>query len=214
MVLRSGTKNTWVLEQTLIMKIENLMNTFKEVITKLLWDYKNVLRKYLEPVERNSKLQALGLHGRDLVESDEITLYHKAFSVIQDIESWIEKNLDTASWYSGIEEFLNHAKRIVSNYQIEGHKVVHTTQTASRAMIHAIQLITLSKELKESDIHRLTHHVETISQYGSFEQQSLLLNALQQNFDKNPELFQLLILKVQPECFSMDEIGDAETVAG
>lgn len=191
------------------MKIENLMNTFKEVVTKLLWDYKNVLRKYLKPTERTIKLESLGLHGKDLVESDEITLYNKTLSVIQDIESWIERNLDTASWYSGIEEFLNHAKRVISNYQIDGHKVVHTTQTASRAMIHAIQFITLSKDLKESDKHRLTHHVETISQYGSFEQQSLLLNALQLNFEKDPEFFQLLILKLQPECFaSGDEISE------
>jgi hypothetical protein len=173
------------------MNFENIMKTFHQDISSLMWDYKNkILRKHLNSDERAAKLNELGLHGEVLEQSDEVTLYHKMQHVISDVENWIARNIQPAAWYSGMEEFLQHSKKTISNYQIEDDKVMNTMQTAAHAMINAIQLMSLPEEkLSASTRAKIESYALIIVKYGSGEQQQIFINALKNHIARAPQFF-------------------------
>ncbi len=173
------------------MNFENIMKTFHQDISTLMWDYKNkILRKHLNSDERAAKLHELGLHGEVLEKSDEVTLYHKMQHVISDVENWIADNIQPAAWYSGMEEFLQHSKKTIGNYQIEDDKVMNTAQTAAHALINAIQLMSLPEEKLSASINaKIQNYALTIIKYGSEEQQQIFVNALKNHIARAPQFF-------------------------
>ena len=174
------------------MNLENIMNTFNQDVSSLLWDYKNkILKKHLKNSnERAVKLNELDLHGKTLEQNDDLTLYHKMQNVITDIENWINRDIQSATWYSGMEEFLQHSKKVIAAYQVENNKIVHTTQKASHAIIMAIQLLPLPEDkLTEQKVSQLNNYALTIAKYGSSEQHRVFINALKTHVQRLPLVF-------------------------
>lgn len=172
------------------MNPENIMKTFYQDISTLMWDYKNkILRKHLNSDERAAKLNELGLHGKELEQNDEVTLYHKMQHVINDVETWVSRNIQPAAWYSGIEEFLQHSKKTIGNYQIEDDKVKNTAQMAAHAMINAIQLMSLPEEKLNTSVRTKIENYALVIKYGSGEQQQIFINALKSHIDRAPDFF-------------------------
>src|SRR3989344_7257043 len=118
------------------------MSIFSQTMKKSISIYRVMLRKHLSQVERVNKLQQLNLKNSQLYEND-IALYHTGYAIVNDIE----KNLDPLAHgyyaYSGVASFAGYLKTFLQNYTIEGTQVIHCSQKASRALVQAIQLLTL-----------------------------------------------------------------------
>lgn len=185
------------------------MNMFSEIATKLLWDYKNLLKKYLNPKERTEKLKYLGLQGKALLQYqyDEVPLYHKVTEVINDIETWItnDNDLNLGSWYSGIKGFLQHAKNTLENYQIDNGEVIHTAQKASHAMINIIQYISMPTDKLTSDVAgQIDEHASTIAKHGSSEQQKVITDAFKNHGNRQPDFFMPILHRFNQHLMDFD----------
>ncbi len=170
------------------------MSTFSEISTKLLVDYKNLLKRHHSPAERDEKLNKLGLARKQVKHNDEITLYRLITHVIKDVEHWVSSNVQTASWYSGVDEFLQHMKAVVAPYRLDGNKIIHITQAASRAVVEAIQLMSLpDPRLTPAIAHQLNNSGLLIVKYGTKEQQGIYINGLKARAQRNLQFFLPLI---------------------
>ncbi|QLH41623.1 MAG: hypothetical protein HWD59_02090 [Coxiellaceae bacterium] len=161
------------------------MLTFADTILNLLIQYKIILRKHLEHAEWSKRIEDLGLKRKSLRYTDEVALYHKAQAVMADLKTRLSKEANTASWYSGTDEFYQHLKDLLDHYLVENGQVIHTSQKASRAMIDAIQLMRYpnSKQLPQT-LQKLDKCGHTIAKYGTREQQEIFSKALK-NFQTN-----------------------------
>ena len=157
---------------------------FSEEIMKLLHEYKRILKRYVAPEERDAKIQVLGLERKKIREASEVSLYHKAQRVIEDITGWINKNSDVPTAYYGLEEFCQHLNGLLNQYRIEAdargrEKVIHAQRLASRATVDAIQLLDLAPEkITGNHLQQLDGCFQVVAKYGTKEQQALLMKAL------------------------------------
>lgn len=163
------------------------MSIFSETMTKAINIYRSMLRKYLPQAERVSKLHELNLKNPQLYEN-EIALYHTGHAIVSDIN----KNLDPSATgyysYSGVGSFGDYLKNFLKNYEIDGNTVIHRSQKASRALIQAIQLLTLPKEQLTPEVaKRLSRCNEVIAKYGSEEQRELHESTLQNAIRRQQE---------------------------
>ncbi len=155
------------------------MLPFDKKILKLLNDYKLILRKHVARQEWAKKIHALGLKRKQLRMDDEIKLYHKAHKVVEDIMSWTDNANNTASWYSGIDEFCQHLKNVLAEYQIDNDKILHTSQYASRAMVEAIQIMKMPHaRLTLALAEKLDACGQIIAHHGTREQQEIFTKSL------------------------------------
>lgn len=163
------------------------MTIFSETMKKAINIYRSMLRKYLPQAERINKLHKLNLKNQQLYEN-EIALYHTGYSIISDINKNLNQSNVGYYSYSGVESFGEYLKDFLENYEIDGNGVVHRSQKASRALIQAIQLLTLPKDKLTSEIaDQLAHCNEVIVKYGSEEQQELHKTTLQNTIRKQQE---------------------------
>lgn len=185
------------------------MTVFTQTMKKTISIYRGMLRKYLPQAERVNKLHELNLKNPQLYEN-EIALYHTGYAIIADIE----KNLDKSTYgyysYSGVRSFGEHLKSFLSNYEIEGKTVVHRSQKASRALIKAIQLLTLPKEkLTPNVADELAKCNEIIAKLGSEEQQELhkttIQNTIRQQQDQNTSFYRTVLTNFQEQVQEVAE---------
>lgn len=163
------------------------MSVFSETMKKSISIYRGMLRKYLPQAERVSKLHELGLKNSQLYESD-TTLYNLGYNIVNDIKANLNKSTTGYYSYSGVSSFGEHLKNFLDNYDLEGSTVIHRSQKASRALIQAIQLLTLPKERLTPEIaDQLSKCNEVIATFGSEEQRELHRTTLQNTIRKQQE---------------------------
>src|SRR3990167_11150167 len=121
------------------------MSIFSETMKKAISIYRQMLRKHLPQAERITKLYQLNLRNPQLYEN-EIALFHTGRAIIADIEKHMVNATGGYYSYSGVKNFAHYLKNFLSNYDIEGQHVIHRSQKASRALLEAIQLLTLPRE--------------------------------------------------------------------
>lgn len=159
---------------------------FAQTIARAISDYRQFLRKYLNQSDRVRKLNELGLKDPELYKS-ETALFSVAWGVVKDIEMNIEIPEQNYYSYSGIAKFCEYLKEYLENYEIENEKVIHKAQKASRAMIQAIQMMSISgDQLDETLAKKLEGCNEVIATCGSHEQCDLHLNTLERQRQVNP----------------------------
>lgn len=153
------------------------MTTFAKLILKLLTEYKIIIKKLMRQEEWTTKVRTLGLKRKALRHDDEVALFYKAERVLDEISRSLTQNT-SAYWHSGLDEFYQYFKNILSEYEIIDNKVVHTARQASRYLVEAYQLIRLDAKRNKVSSRRLDHCGKIIAQYGSREQQEMFIKAL------------------------------------
>ncbi len=163
------------------------MSIFSETMKKGISIYRSMLRKYLPQAERVNKLQQLNLKNPQLYEN-EIALFHTGYTIVNDIEKNLADATNGYYSYSGVSSFAHYLKSFLTNYEIEGQHVIHRSQKASRALVQAIQLLSLPpNKLTEEIADKLSQCNSVIASYGSKEQCELHHNTLQNTIRRQQE---------------------------
>ena len=182
------------------------MHNFSQIAIKLLTDYKNLLKKQLNPTESAKKLVQSGLDKRFPRRDPE--LYRLLVKVIKKANQ-DENNIPSRLRYSGIDHFIQHMKSVLDNYRLEDGQVIHGAQTASRAMIEAIQLIPLPESrLTESIAAKLDKCAKMIAIYGVDEQKKIFMNSIKTHLPRQTDFFLPLLNKFREhlaESICLDE---------
>ena len=166
------------------------MAGFRERIRTLLSEYKMLVKKYLARNDRVRYFKQLGVDRNSLKYNSEVALYRAAEQVIKDLEGRVIRSEHTASWYSGLDEFKQHLSDLLSHYRVEGKLVIHMSQTASVAIVKAIQIMSLPNEkLNAQTVEHLQRLTNQVLCYGNKDQQKQLMKALQQQSKSNPNLY-------------------------
>ncbi|HVV68465.1 MAG TPA: hypothetical protein VHE99_05455 [Gammaproteobacteria bacterium] len=169
------------------------MHNFSQTAIKLLNDYKNILKKNLYSQEIDKKLAQAGLDKR--LPRRDSELYRLLVKVIKKA-SLEENSTPSRLRYSGIDHFAQHMKSVLDNYRLENGRVIHAAQTASRAMIEAIQLIPLPEaRLTESVAAKLDQCAQMIARYGVDEQKKIFMNSLKTHLPRQADFFTPLLNK-------------------
>ncbi len=163
------------------------MSVFAETMKKSISIYRQMLRKHLPQAERVTKLHQLNLKNPQLYEND-VALFHTGYALVNDIE----KNLIGATHgyysYSGVHNFAHYLKGFLNSYEIEDGSVIHRSQKASRALVEAIQMLTLPREKLGDEIaEKLAECNDIIANFGSGEQRELHKITLQNTIRKQQE---------------------------
>ena len=162
------------------------MTILSETMTKAISDYRLLLRRYLNQAERMMKLQQLDLKNADIYASD-LMLYETGKAIIKDIDDNMATKNQGYYSYSGIVQFRDYLEEYLENYHVENDRVVHRAQKASRALIDAIQLTGIPREmLDESIAKQLFDCNKSVVMFGSNEQCHLQMQILVRQQSKNP----------------------------
>ena len=173
------------------------MSIFTETMTKAISDYRFLLRRYLDQVERMTKLQKLNLRDADIYEND-LSLYETGQAIIKDIETNMDSSCQGYYSYSGIGQFCTYLKEYLSNYHVENNQVMHRAQKASRALIKAIQLSALPRErLNDMVANQLCDCNKAVVIFGSQEQWALQMQTLARYQMQNPGFYTSIIAHLE-----------------
>lgn len=161
---------------------------FVETIAKAISDYRFMLRRHLNQVDRRKKLTELNLKDSAIFDS-EIKLYQIAWQIVHDIENSVK--LPTSYYaYSGMAEFAKFLKEYLNKYEIENGQLVHCAQKASKGMIQAIQYMSIAAEKLDNDIaKKLFECNELVVKYGSDEQKDMYEGSLEQKLISQRDFF-------------------------
>jgi len=169
------------------------MSVFSETIIKALNGYKTILKKNLSSEEKTAKLNALGLKRKQLQQANDVVLYSTAQQVLKDIAQSTEfpdDNDKASSWYCGLHEFYKHLQDILATHYVSQNTVIHVTQQSSRALVNAIQLMSLADAALDKKVAtRLDQCGQTVAKFGSKEQQQKLAHALKLHKERNVSFF-------------------------
>lgn len=169
------------------------MSIFAETVTKAIGDYRYLLRRHLDQVDRMTKLQQLHLKDSATYKND-LALYNAAKAIISDIEENMKMKNQGYYSYSGIDQFAQFLKEYLHDYLIEGGEVVHRARKASRALLQAIQLSALSKErLDEKIAKQFFECNKIVVDFGSKEQHQLHGDMLERQQANNPGFYTRII---------------------
>lgn len=180
------------------------MSIFTETIARAISDYRYLLRRNLPQSERVAKLQALELRDPELYE-DEIRMYRTALMIVSDIEENMDTKEKNYYSYSGIGKFSRYLREYLDNYEIENGKLIHKAQKASRAMIEAIQLISLSTSFDDELRKKLIDCNKIVLSFGSSEQQELYKSNLEQHAMRNEDFFAPIIYDLNKRLQSLNK---------
>lgn len=148
------------------------MSTFSINITKLLDEYKSILRKMLPLKEANAKIYRLKLVNKQLSQvTKDITLYKIAHNVISDANKLTKELANHQSYSFKLFDYAEQLKNTLNDFCIEDEKVIHPKQEASRRILEAIQLLSLpNTKINSALLERIKTCTEAVSKYGSPEQ--------------------------------------------
>ncbi len=117
-----------------------LDSMFVETMSRAISDYRQILKKYLTPAQRASKIAELRLKDHTIFD-DEPTLYQVVHDILRDIEKNIRVPNEGYYSYYGIVRFAKFLREYIDNYTLEGKVVIHKAQRASNLLIKVIQLL-------------------------------------------------------------------------
>lgn len=174
------------------------MSLFSDTMAKTISDYRLLLRRSCNQVDRMTKLQKLKLRGdRKSLKSD-LELYEVGKAIIADIEESTVVSKQGYYAYSGIKQFCDSLKEYLANYQVEGDQLVHRAQKASRALLEAVQLAGLPREgLSETIMTRFLDCNKVVVMNGSEEQCSLQMQILERQQAQNPGFYTRIIAHLE-----------------
>ena len=178
-----------------------MMFQFRDQIIKLLVEYRALLgrQKTFAAVKRMQVLHGIDLGRKALKCSDDAGLYRTAKRIVNEVEACLKQSVEVPGWYSGFDEFHQHLKAFMAHYKLVGGKVIHTTRTASNAMVSAIQLMLLpDNKLTRQVETQLIQLGQTIHHYGSKEQVMRFIQALRKRSENNPNFFLPLLDSHEP----------------
>lgn len=160
------------------------MPDFYHTALKAINDYKAILRRNLPATKCAEKIRNLSIKRKHLKIADEITLYNIGQSIIKELEQNNTSNEKNKLPYAyvGTDEFLKFLQEMFADYRLENGKVVHATRIASRALIAAIQLISLpDHQIGQGVTDQLREYGQVIHSYGNPEQIKVFNNAIKQH---------------------------------
>lgn len=176
------------------------MSIFSATMNKAIGDYRFLLRRHLNQVERMTKLQKLHLRSAETYDSD-LALYETGRAIIADIkETMMDMTPKKRQYYSysGITQFCEYLENYLDHYEIEGDQLIHRGQKASRALMKSIQLIALPREsLGEGIVKELMECNKTIVACGSREQCDLQLQTLSRQQAFNPGFYVRIVTHLE-----------------
>ncbi len=167
------------------------MSVLANDLSNVINDYKKLLKKRLPKPERIAKIGQMQLNHNQL-PSDDMGLYHKAQSIITDLDREINEQNNNKSYYaySGLEKFRDHINDRLKEYFIDGDHIVHKTQKAAAAIIQAVQLAALpDTHLNENVKKALQHCNAAIAEFGSTEQQQSYRRSVEKQIARNAAFF-------------------------
>lgn len=155
------------------------MTIFSDTILKVIFDYRQLLKRHLKVGERRAKLKALGLSS-ECDPTDEVALYALAEVIAKDLEGSLASLPAGYYTYSGMQKFFEHLNALLSEYKIEEGRVIHKTQHASRALLHVIQnLMHSGSKLSLAIRDKSLSCARVVAAYGSSEQHKHYRETLQ-----------------------------------
>lgn len=165
------------------------MSMFKHTMTKAITDYRQILRRYLSSQERLEKIKQLRLKETSIFKS-ELLLFQVGEAIIEDIQQNVQVPNEGYYSYHGITKFCQYLKQYLSNYETDGHAVIHKAQKAADAMIKTIQFFSMSDDLLDELVTReLFECSEIIANCGSEDQRRLFRNALTRQCEYAPGFY-------------------------
>ncbi len=166
-----------------------LDSMFVETISRAISDYRQILKKYLTPQERATKIAQLRLKDPTIF-NDEPTLYRVVHDILKDIEKNISVPNEGYYSYYGIVRFAKYLREYVDNYSLEGNGVIHKAQKASNVLIKVIQIFSLpGEQFNESLAQEVISAHPAIIELSSKEQLELYKNTLERLRDKNKPFY-------------------------
>lgn len=173
------------------------MSIFSETMVQAISEYRALLRRNLNQVERMIKLQQLGLRDSDLYEN-ELSLYQTGLAIVADIKKNMVSESPSYYAYSGVQQFCEHLCEYLSQYSIENDQIVHRTQKASRAVMNAVQWMSLPRErLDETMVKKFFECNKVVVLNGSKEQCELLLQTFSRQQMQNPGFYTRIIAQME-----------------
>lgn len=153
------------------------MSPFADKIRQFIYQYKQILKRYLSASAYDQKTQALQIKRKNLKGTTDVDLYEIAHRLVYDIEHYLATKHLPASEYSGVQSFQQHFKDFLQGYALKQDKVVNLLQSASKATINAIQLLSLPPNQHIAE--KLQQNILTLRKFGNRDQIEMLKNALQ-----------------------------------
>ncbi len=149
-------------------------STFTDTMLYMVSKYRSMLKKLVPQPERVKIHVRLDLKNPQLYEN-RVMLYNLGYKIIAHLKELdVSKKEKGYYSYSGPRKFTKHLEDFLNNYIVENNTVIHRAQKTSRALVKAIQLLTLPEdELNEKAIENLVQCNRIIAKCGSPEQQSL-----------------------------------------
>ncbi len=146
------------------------MSTFTDTLLQAVSDYRQLLKRHLKPAQRKAKLQELGLDV-NFVSFDEIALYKLGQKIAVDLNNSFGLGVQGYYTYSGVQRFNEYLSAYLNEFDIEEDRLVHRKQQVSRALLHVIQLVSMSGHQLNLNAHeKLSHCGRVIAAYGSSEE--------------------------------------------
>lgn len=180
---------------------------FAKTIARAISDYRQLLRKHLKQDARMAKLRELQLRDPGIFAS-ESALYSTAWRIVRDIEKNMNVNESGYYAYSGVKKFCEYLKKYLNNYEFEGESVIHRTQKASRALLKAIQLISMSKP-DSAHTEKMLASIQdchtVIASLGSPEQHEMYRHNLEKHQHQNPQFLDTVLQDFQKRLQIMQE---------
>ena len=173
------------------------MSLFAQNVAQAIADYRLYLRKSKDVDQASRVAKLTRLHLKDVnVYSDDIVLFNTAHAILSDIRETIDIPEQGYYSYSGIAKFYQFLNDYLADYEVEGERVVHRAQRASRAILEAIQII------NGKPAHVLNHAIRDqiyqchliIVNYGNDEQLELYRSNLEK-LKPNAPLFYTDLLR-------------------
>lgn len=162
------------------------MSTFSREIKEVINTFKHLYRKQHE----DDAIGSLGLRRRELQSASDLSLYYKALKIIDIIDA------DQASPDSdhALENFSHSLKKMINEYYLDKDQVLHSRQQASRALLNAIQVMSLAPDrLTDSASKRLEKLISLVIKYGTDEHKNHLKRALKIHLPRKRLFFMVLL---------------------
>jgi len=161
----------------------------------LLQKYKSLLKKQLPESASKKVLSKLQLHQR--LPREEANLYHLMMDVIQHLQTEITTKAENAR-FSGTAQLLQDMQDFLQWYHVVEDRLVHASQEASRAMLHAIQLMVLPGASRTKKVAmQLKDYAMKVARYGKPEQKALFKNSLEKHAAEDASFFLPIMTKYQ-----------------
>lgn len=163
------------------------MHDFAHTATRLLTEYKFLIKKQFKSTESTQKLSEFGLNER--LPAEDAELYNLCATIMDRAREEVNQSL-SRSQYSGVDQFFEYMQSQLKHYQLDNGRVVHILQRVSKIMLEAIQLMSAGRtKLTETVVQKLLRHADFIATHGSSEQQRAFLRSLQAHTLQDSEQF-------------------------